>query len=34
MARTKERGGGKAKGNKNKGDKRGIKGKEAYLKTN
>jgi hypothetical protein len=33
MARTKGRGGGKAKGNKDRGDRRGIKGKEACLKT-
>ena len=34
MARTRGRGGGKARGNKDKGDKRGIRGKEACLKTN
>jgi hypothetical protein len=34
MTRIKRRGSGKARGNKNKGDKGGIKGKEACLKTN
>ena len=34
MARTRGRGGGKARGNKDRGDRGGIRGKEAYLKTN
>jgi hypothetical protein len=33
MARTRGRGGGKARGNKDRGDKGGIGGKKAYLKT-
>ena len=33
MTRTRGRGGGKARGNKDKRDKGGIKGKEAYFKT-
>jgi hypothetical protein len=33
MARTKGRGGGEARGNEDKGDKGGIRGKEACLKT-
>jgi hypothetical protein len=34
MVRIKGRGGGEARGNKDRGDRRGIRGKEAYLKTN
>jgi hypothetical protein len=34
MARIRKRGGGEARGNKDKGDRGGIGDKEAYLETN